>query len=219
MRWTFDATVAAEFDTIAQKHIPDYDRVIGRCVELAQACLKDNPAAKIIDVGSAKGRTLTRLYDAGFTHIYGVESSEHMIAASVFSDRIIHSEHFPLNRAPFDMVLANWTLHFIQDRENYIQDIFKGLKPGGFFICSDRMLGSPISYQRYLDFKRSHGVSEEAIKAKAAALQGVLEPRPLVWYQTTLQQTGFTDIEVIDAAWCFNTIMCRKPLLPRTSTP
>lgn len=211
MRWTFDAKVAAEFDLIAQKQIPNYDLVIGRCIEVASVQFKTNSSAKIIDIGSAKGRTLTRLYEAGFHNIYGVESSPHMKAASAFSERIILSEHFPLEHAPFDMALANWTLHFIQAREDYIRDIFKGLQPSGLFIFSDRMLGSDISYQHYLDFKRKSGVSEADIKAKEAALKGVLEPRPLAWYQNTLQQTGFKDIEVIDAAWCFNTVMCRKP--------
>lgn len=211
MRWTFDAKVAAEFDSIAQKQIPNYDIVIGRCVELARTQFKNNPTAKIIDVGSARGRTLARLYEAGFSNIYGVESSSHMKAASAFPERILLSEHFPLDLAPFDMVISNWTLHFISTREDYIRDIFNGLASGGLFIFSDRMLGSETSYQRYLDFKRSKGVSEEDIQAKEAALKGVLEPRALTWYQTILQQIGFADIEVIDAAWCFNTVMCRKP--------
>lgn len=210
-RWTFDAKVAANFDTIAQTQIPNYDTVIGRCIELARTLFPQNPAAKIIDVGSARGRTVTRLMDAGFTNVWGVESSPHMAAASAHPDRIIISETFPLDRAPFDMVIANWTLHFIPTRENYMRDIFKALQPGACFVFSDRMQGSQTSYLRYLDFKRSKGVSEADIKAKEASLVGVLEPRPLTWYQTTLDAIGFTDIEVIDAAWCFNTVLCRKP--------
>ena len=95
-------------------------------------------------------------------------------------------------------------------RENYIRDIAKGLKSNGLFIFSDRMLGSATSYRCYLDFKRRQGVSDADIKAKEFALKGVLEARPLTWYQAVLQQSGFKDIEVIDAAWCFNTVMCRK---------
>lgn len=210
-RWTFDAKVAANFDSIAQSQIPNYDGVIGRCIELARTQFAQKPNAKIIDVGSARGRTVTRLIDAGFTNVWGVESSKDMAAASAHPDRIIISDRFPVDQAPFDMVIANWTLHFIPTRADYMHDIFKTLSSGGMFVLSDRMLGSETSYQRYLDFKRSKGVSEADIKAKEAALVGVLEPRPLAWYQSTLQSIGFTDIEVIDAAWCFNTIMCRKP--------
>lgn len=210
-RWVFDAKVAAEFDNIAQKNIPNYDIVIGRCIELARAAFAKKPQASIIDVGSARGRTVARLIEAGFPNVYGVDSSPHMVAASAYPDRIILSEKFPIPQGPFDMVLANWTLHFIKEREDYIFDIHQGLKPGGFLVLSERMQGSTFSYQRYLDFKRSRGVSEEEIMAKEASLQGVLEPLPLHWYLTTLQKAGFTDIEVIDAAWCFNTISCRKP--------
>lgn len=210
MRWVFDAKVAEEFDSIAQRQIPNYDVVINRCIELARTSFAHNLGAKIIDVGSARGRTVARLIEAGFTNAIGVESSPHMAAVSAYPDCIVHSARFPLDHAPFDMVLANWTLHFVHEREEYIRDIHEGLQAGGLFVLSDRMLGSPATYQRYLDFKRSRGVSEEEIVAKEAALQGVLEPRPLAWYQTTLQNTGFTGIEVIDAAWCFNTVLCRK---------
>ncbi len=210
-RWVFDANVAANFDSIAQSQIPNYDGVIGRCIELARTQFPQKPNATIIDVGSACGRTVTRLIDAGFTNVWGVESSQHMAAASAHPDRIIVSERFPVDKAPFDMVIANWTLHFIPTREDYMRDIFTALQPGGLFVFSDRMQGSQTSYLRYLDFKRSKGVSEADIKAKEAALAGVLEPRPLTWYQRTLHSIGFSDIEVIDAAWCFNTLMCRKP--------
>jgi tRNA (cmo5U34)-methyltransferase len=216
MRWTFDAKVAAEFDTIAATQIPNYEKVIERCIDLAHAFFSHPPTAhhtaKIIDVGSARGRTITRLIDAGFTQTMGVEASADMIAVSAHPDKIILSNQFPLDKAPFDMVLANWTLHFISAREQYIRDIYNGLQKGGIFILSERMQGSPATYQCYLDFKRKSGVSEEAIKAKETALQGVLEPLPLHWYLQTLHTIGFTDIEVIDAAWCFNTILCRKAL-------
>jgi tRNA (cmo5U34)-methyltransferase len=212
MRWTFDAKVAAEFDSIAQKQIPNYDTVIGRCIELARASFAHTPSAKIIDVGSARGRTVTRLVDAGFNNVYGVEASPHMAAASAHPDRIIISDTFPLDKAPFDMVISNWTLHFINTREEYMRSIFAGMQPGGHFILSDRMAGSPLTYQGYLDFKRGQGVSEADIRAKEEALKGILEPRPLSWYQNAITSIGFTEIEVIDAAWCFNTILCRKPI-------
>jgi tRNA (cmo5U34)-methyltransferase len=211
MRWSFDANVAAKFDEIAQKQIPNYDIVIGRCVELACASFPNRAAAKIIDVGSARGRTLSLLVEAGFTEAIGVEASIHMAEASACRDRVVLSDQFPLEHGPFDMVLANWTLHFIHKREDYMRRIYSGMKPGGIFIFSERTQASPITYQRYLDFKRSRGVSDAEIKAKEESLKGVLETRPLAWYLDTLQNLGFTGIEIIDAAWCFNTFLCRKP--------
>lgn len=210
MAWVFDARVAAEFDAIAKTQIPNYETVIDRCVDLARAVFDDKKNARIIDVGSARGRTVARLVMAGFDKTLGVDASPAMVAASAHPERIILSSHFPIAKGPFDMVLANWTLHFINEREAYVRDIYEGLCPGGLFVLSDRMAGSALSYQRYLDFKRQSGVSEAAIQEKEEALKGVLEPRPLPWYLETLERCGFEGMEVIDAAWCFNTLLCRK---------
>lgn len=210
MRWTFDANVAAAFDHIAKTQIPNYETVIDRCVDMARHCFGARPDAKIIDVGSARGNTLRRLHAAGFANIYGVESSPHMKEVSAHAERVILSDRFPVSHGPFDMVLANWTLHFIAEREAYLRDIYRAMAPGGVLILSDRMLGSPESYQLYLDFKRRMGVSDADIKAKEEALEGVLIPRPLSWYFDVLGRVGFAAIEVIDAAWCFNTLCCRK---------
>lgn len=213
MRWTFDENVAADFDRIARTNIPNYHQVIERCAQLALYFFHDKKTASIIDVGSARGQTLTSLEKAGFKNILGVESSKHMIAASALPDRVVLSEHFPVSMGPFDMVLANWTLHFIHAREAYIKDIFTGIAPGGVFILTERMLGTAASYNGYLDFKRNQGVSETEIHEKEKALEGVLVTRPLSWYLNILNSAGFIEIEVIDAAWCFNTILCRKPQL------
>lgn len=217
MQWSFDAKVAAAFDDIAQRQIPNYDLVISRCVELARASFAHDLNARIIDVGSARGKTLSHLIDAGFTQAMGVEASPHMAAVSVHRDRVIVSDKFPLDHGPFDMVIANWTLHFIHKREEYMRSVYAGMKPGGLFVFSDRTQASPAIYQRYLDFKRSRGVSEADIKAKEESLKGVLETRPLAWYLDTLHSIGFIGAEVIDAAWCFNTFLCRKPDKSKTS--
>lgn len=210
--WVFDASVAAAFDHIARTQIPNYEIVIERCVALARKLFPHNVSARIIDVGSARGYMVARLVEAGFVHTLGVDSSSHMVATSASPERIIHSDVFPAARGPFDMVIANWTLHFIKAREDYIRSIFNGLNPGGVFVLSERMEGSQTSYQLYLDYKRSKGVSEDDIMKKEKALVGVLEPLPLQWYFGVLEKVGFEKIEIIDAVWCFNTLLCRKPL-------
>ena len=210
-RWTFDADVARHFDDIARQNIPNYTTVIARCVELAKDVFANRPEARILEVGSARGRMLSCLIDAGFKNVFGVESSPHMIDVSAHKERVTQSSTFPSALGAFDLVLANWTLHFVPERAAYIDAIFKGLNSGGWFVLSERMRGSPESYRHYHDFKRKQGMTEQEIIDKEASLQGVLEPRPLGWYLETLAKTGFVDVEVIDAAWCFNTLLCRKP--------
>jgi hypothetical protein len=51
--WQFDQEVAKTFVDHAQKHIPDYDRVINKSVEVCQKLLLKDAA--IIDVGCATG--------------------------------------------------------------------------------------------------------------------------------------------------------------------
>src|SRR6185437_6578227 len=140
----------------------------------------------------------------------GVDSSKAMIERSRLRDKVFHSNSFPTQHAPFDMVLANWTLHFIPERGAYIKDIKNSLNDSGIFILTDKMSSSKFVHDQYHDFKRSMGVSEEEIARKEASIKGVLETRPLEWYFDTLEKTGFRDIEVIDAPYCFATLLAFK---------
>lgn len=203
--WQFNEEVAARFEAEARGHIPNYEAVVQKCVDIALAKLQ--PSAKIIDVGSATGYTMERLMAAGFTEVYGVDSSKAMIERSRLSQRVIHSQTFPTAHAPFDMVLANWTLHFVPERDAYIADIKSSLQSDGIFILTDKMSSSKFVHDQYHNFKRTNGVSEEEIARKEASIKGVLETRPLEWYFDTLQKVGFRDIEVIDAPYCFATLI------------
>lgn len=207
--WQFNDEVAARFETEARTHIPNYEAVVQKCVDLALKVFPDK-SAKIIDVGSATGYTMERLLAAGFSEVYGVDNSKAMIERSRVKDRVIHANSFPKDKAPFDLVLANWTLHFIPEREFYISDVKESLSDRGIFVLSDKMASSPFVHEQYHDFKRSMGVSEQEIARKEAAIKGVLEPRPLEWYLETLGKLGFRDVEVIDAPYCFATLIAFK---------
>lgn len=203
--WQFGEEVAARFDTEAHMHIPHYEDVIEKCIEIAQTLPRD---ARIIDVGSATGYTLEKLRAAGFEDVWGVDSSKAMLARSRVKENLIESGVFPSHLGPFDLVLANWTLHFIEDREGYMRDIRSALKPGGIFILTDKMTSPPDVEAQYLNFKRANGLSEEAIAAKAAALEGILTTRPLEWYMQTLEKLDFQP-EILDTSCGFTTILCR----------
>lgn len=207
--WAFDEDVALRFDREAHTHIPHYAEVIDKCLLIAKSAFPDPKAARIIDVGSATGYMLKRLRDAGFTEVYGVDNSAAMLAKSRVQENLIHSESFPIEHGPFDFVIANWTLHFIRDREAYLRSIRDSLNKGGILVISDKMDSTPFVHERYHDFKRSMDVTEEEIAAKAASIEGVLVPYPLEWYQSTLRSAGFSVIEIVDASWCFKTLLCK----------
>lgn len=179
------------------------------CVEISRAAFPDLENTSVIDVGSATGYTMQQFKDAGYRRVHGVDNSPAMLAVSRVQENLIHAATFPKDRGPFQVILANWTLHFIDEREKYLHDIFDGLGKDGIFILSEKMLTDALVHDRYHDFKRSQGMTEVEIRAKEEAIKGVLTPRPLGWYLETLKEAGFSKIEVINAHWCFNTLLCR----------
>ncbi|PID46646.1 MAG: hypothetical protein CSB47_03135 [Proteobacteria bacterium] len=206
--WAFDAQVAEVFDGIARREIPDYLRVIELCINVIAK--GELPQPKIIDVGSATGETLRQLHQAGYRNLYGVDSSEAMLARSFDQATLICSEHFPEAAGPFDYVLNNWTLHFIRKPLDYLAAIYRAMAPGATLILSDKVSSSERIHDLYHDFKRSRGVTDEEIEKKRQQIEGVLVTYPFTWYLNALTSLGFKDIEIINANVSFVSFMARK---------
>jgi ubiquinone/menaquinone biosynthesis C-methylase UbiE len=120
--WKFDAAVAETFVDHARQHIPNYDQVIDKCIAVCDQLLEKD--SKIIDVGCATGETLRRLHHAGYTNLTGVEASHAMLKHCDYTiAKLLHNDRFPEQH--FDAALCNWTLHFIEDKEKYLIDIYR----------------------------------------------------------------------------------------------
>ena len=208
-QWQFDAQVAEVFDGIARREIPDYLRVIDLCVRVIKKSSKQQP--KIIDVGSATGETLKQLHLAGYRKLYGVDASQDMLDRSFDLATLIHSEKFPEELGPFDYVLNNWTLHFINNPLSYLESIKRAMAPGATLILSDKVTCSERSHDLYYDYKRSNGVTEEEIEKKRQQIDGVLVTYPTSWYLNALSNLGFEQIEIVNANAAFVTFMAVNP--------
>lgn len=208
--WEFNAEVSKNFNIIAKKSIPHYEIVIEKCLQITKKAFPDIKKTKIIDIGSAIGHTLDVFIKAGYENVYGVESSKYMIQNSKYKEKIFFSDSFPKDKKYFDIIIANWTLHFINKRKQYIKDVYSSLSKGGYFIATDKMLTSAFVNEMYHDFKRHQGLSEEDIEKKALEIKGVLVTKPLSWYLETFIEVGFSEITIIDTDWCFVTILCKK---------
>lgn len=205
--WKFDDSVAKRFQQEALTNIPDYERVIDMCLEIVKS--KYSKESTIVDIGSALGYTVDKLITSGFNNVIGIESSQSMIDNSKHKQSIILSETFPTDLFA-DVVLANWTLHFVVERKNYIQNIYNSLSDGGTFIISDKTSQTPEIKELYYDFKRANGVTDEYIYEKEQKLQGYMHPYPIEWYTETLKDIGFKNIQIINARLGFVTIYCEK---------
>lgn len=205
-KWEFDDTVASRFQEEANSNIPDYQRVIQICQEIADK--KFNKQSIIVDVGSALGYTIHSFLTKGYENIHGVESSTAMLNNSMHKERVILSETFP--EMPVDFVMANWTLHFIDERKKYIQDVYDNLNSGGVFVLTDKTPQSDIVKEMYYDFKRSYGIPDEYIYEKEKKLQGYMNLLPVQWYMDTLREVGFSDIQILNSKYGFVTFYCEK---------
>jgi len=207
VKWSFDPDVAKRFQQEAENHIPDYERVIELCRSIA-----DRRIAKgmpVVDVGSALGHTLDVFSANGYTNLYGVESSPAMIEASTFKNRIFCTNEFP--DAIFKFVMINWTLHFIIEKAQYLEQVYHHMLPGGTLIITDKTTQTPEVKELYYDFKRANGVSEEYIEEKEQKLKGYMHTVNQDWYTDNLAKIGFTNIQVVNARLGFVTFLCHKP--------
>ena len=213
--WKFDKKIADKFVSHAQNHIPGYDKIIGKTVNLCQKMLTLDSTCKIIDVGCATGNTIKQLASAGFHNLVGVDSSVDMLlqARKDGIDKLAHivkRDTFPVDKGPFRVVICNWTLHFIKDKETYLKDIYDSLQPGGSLILTDKTYNDGIDLELYHDFKRTRGVTEVEIMAKAESVKNVMYIDPPEWYLSTLKSIGFEKISIIDADYCFTSFLATK---------
>lgn len=211
-QWEFDEKVAKSFEQEARTNIPDYDRVIDLSIDLCGEFFASD--ARIIDVGSALGETLRRFQERGYTNLVGIDSSRAMIEQAYQSEtspiQYICSEIYPEEATPCDFVTANWVLHFIPNRRDYLAAIYRSLRPGGALVLTEKLLASEVVAARYRQFKRDQGLSGEYIVYKEEAIKEVLVPFPLEWYLLALREVGFRRVETVNARLAFTTFLAVK---------
>lgn len=206
MSWVFDRQVAEVFPTHARAHIPNYDQVIEQTVDV---CRLYDPAASIIDVGVATGETISKLHQAGFHNLSGVDNSQDMLDKCPQNiAKLIKSDTLP--DEPYDVVIMNWTLHFIQNKVGYLERAYRQLNEGGALILSEKTSMEDLPKRFYYDFKRKNGVTESGIQNKETALKSVMFVNDVSWYLDRLGKVGFKKIYIPNAFWAFTTFVCIK---------
>jgi|14BtaG_2_1085337.scaffolds.fasta_scaffold03011_2 SAM-dependent methyltransferase len=207
-KWEFNKELAPNFVDHARKHIPDYDKVIDLSINLCNNYYDKDSA--IIDVGCASGETLIRLNNNQFANLYGVDNSQAMldVCPKNIATYII-SDDYPTSLPKMDVIICNWTLHFIKDKISYLQSIKDNLNEGGTFILSEKTTLEPLMIEEYHKFKIEKGVTEEEIKIKEKQLLDVMFINDTEWYIRTLKDLGFEKVNVVNAHYCFNTFICR----------
>lgn len=208
--WEFNEEVAKRFYQEALNNIPDYVKTITLLIDTVKQKFKNSEDLLILDVGSAIGYTIDRLLKAGFKNVYGSESSQDMITNSNHLERIYFTSHIPFDKR-WDVIIINWTLHFINSKLEFLKEIYNSLPRGGMLFLTDKMTCENIELNKaYYDFKIDRGMTIEDIENKKKAIEGILTTKPLSWYIITLSEIGFKDINIENSRFMFNTITARK---------
>ncbi|RTR37641.1 carboxy-S-adenosyl-L-methionine synthase CmoA [Shewanella canadensis] len=215
----FDEKVAGVFNDMIRRSVPGYGQIINTLGDFANKYVSTD--SNIYDLGCSLGAatlSIRRHIDNRNCKIIAVDNSESMI------QRCRENLSAYVSETPVDlvcgdirdikienasMVVLNFTMQFLapKDRETLLSSIYKGLKPGGILVLSEKLNFEDESIQSllvdlHLDFKRANGYSELEISQKRSSLEHVMKPDTLEQHEARLKKQGFKHFNV----WfqCFN---------------
>ena len=224
----FTEEVAEVFDDMLIRSVPLYLEQQMIIAELARRFYI--PGSAIYDLGCSTGTTLIHL-GRGLRkqqpRLVGYDNSRPMLEKARHRireqglDGLIELRYGDLNE-PFSLEGASvvtlcWTLQFIRplDRERLIRRLCESLVSGGVLIVTEKVLtGSPATNQlfidRYYEFKKRNGYSNEEIARKREALENVLVPFRIDENVLLFRRAGFQIVETFFQWYNFAGFLCVK---------
>jgi len=214
--WKFDEAVTDAFDDMLQRSIPQYEVMRRAVTDIARAfLLNQDEGCGVIDLGCSRGEAIAALVDEFPGVLFGgIDASAPMVAAArarfvdnsnvtiAEGDMRAHLLYNLLPYVPVSVVIAVLSLQFIPiaDRLTVLAKTEAKMVSGGCLIMVEKVSGRTPQNERlfthlYYDSKRRNGYSDEAIRAKATALDGVLVPVTEAENKALLVDAGFVGVE------------------------
>lgn len=216
-RWAFDESVAACFDDMLERSIPQHAEMRRLVTALGLRYVRAN--SDVLDLGCSRGDALAPFIEraADARSFVGVEISPPMLAAAAERFRDVPPPRVQLLsldlRSAFpvavpSLVLSVLTLQFvpIEYRQRIVRAVFEALLPGGAFILVEKILGADgvldaVLVDEYLALKVASGYTPEEIARKRLALEGALVPITAEWNESMLRHAGFAHVDCF-WRWC-----------------
>jgi tRNA (cmo5U34)-methyltransferase len=207
--WSFGGQAAAAFDQHAVRSIPFYASCHELIAGIADVVL--GPGMVVYDLGCSTGALAellaNRVRDRG-VRIVGVDREPDMLdrarARCGASATFIEADIATLTFEPCDLVIAYYTLQFVarDQRPGIVRRISHALRPGGAFLCFDKVLAADARSQDlatavYHDWKRAQGFDDAEIASKDRGLRGILRPLTSAEEVAILRGGGFDDVQTI----------------------
>ena len=214
---------------------PGLVKVVERVLAEADA----SPEAFAVDLGCGSGQVTLALAKRCRT-VLGVDVSEKMIAllldnaaregVSNVEGRAVPIERLDLPENSVDLVVSNYALHHLRDRDKQIavNEAFKWLRPGGTIVIGDMMFGRGgdardreiIGSKLILLFRKGPGGWWRIIKNSSRYVIRFQE-RPIAMsaWATMFNKAGLTDVEVIPVVNEAAVVRGTKPKSPTNGAP
>ncbi|MGF1762922.1 carboxy-S-adenosyl-L-methionine synthase CmoA [Aliivibrio kagoshimensis] len=217
--FTFDEKVAEVFPDMIQRSVPGYSNIISAIGMLAERFAK--PHSTVYDLGCSLGAatlSMRRHIKHEGCKIIAVDNSSAMVERcrlhinAYRSDTVVDVVEADIRNIMIEdasVVVLNFTLQFLSpdDRLTLLQKIYKGLRPGGILILSEKYVfedneANELLIDLHHDFKRANGYSELEISQKRSAIENVMRPDSIDVHKARFKALGFRSNEV----WfqCFN---------------
>lgn len=223
----FGANVASVFDDMVNRSVPYYGEIQRMMAELAADHAREGTF--VYDLGCSTGTTMIgmdTMVEKSIKFI-GVDDSQEMLnKCKAKFDEIKFNRPYELRCADLgegvkienaSVVVLCLTLQFVRPiyRERLLQDIVKGLNPGGVLILVEKILAEESDFNRdfinyYYNYKRRNQYSELEISQKREALENVLVPYKLSENITLLRDQGFSSCEVFFKWYNFAALIAVK---------
>ena len=226
-KFTFDSQTADVFPDMLQRSIPGYADIL-RMFEMFSADFC-RPNANYYDLGSSLGAasvSMQRGIKEKGGQIIAVDNSPAMIKRSrnllaktgyITPVRLVCADIRDVKIVNAAIVVLNYTLQFIQpdQRSSIIQQIYKGLLPGGVLLLSEKLFFNDedehkIQTDWYYTFKKFNGYSRMEISRKREALENILMPENWEEHRNRLTSAGFKEVYQWYRFFNFTSIFARK---------
>ncbi|MCA7012182.1 carboxy-S-adenosyl-L-methionine synthase CmoA [Dickeya dadantii] len=217
--WTFDERVAEVFPDMIQRSVPGYSNIISMIGMLAERFVQAD--TQVYDLGCSLGAatlSMRRNIRVPGCRIIAVDNSSAMVARcrrhieAFRADTPVEVREADILDTEIEnasLVVLNFTLQFVPpaNRLALLQRIWRGLRPGGALVLSEKFSFDDASigellFNMHLDFKRANGYSELEISQKRSMLENVMLTDSVETHKARLREAGFSHSDV----WfqCFN---------------
>ena len=211
--FAFDETVARVFPDMIRRSVPGYETIIALTGLLAEQYVQPN--SQCYDLGCSLGAATLAMrsrIQQPDCRIIAVDNAEAMTrrcqqhvreAGEGIETDVICADIQDVAIQNASVVVLNFTLQFIQPaaRLGLLQDIYKGMHPGGALLLSEKIVFANTAEQQRMEalhvaFKKANGYSDLEISQKRSALENVLIPDTLEQHQERLHSAGFSSVDV-----------------------